>query len=210
MNYLKKYQLYEKSLEDAKKELKGFQTNLDLQKSLDDLLESIEAIEIKTDVIFPFLDDDENLSSLDEIDDFSNELEERGLKHSEIFNTDDFNTFARFPIKWMWIYEEDASDVEVPIYIILQHWAEKKEDWSKIKLYYVQKDITGFLDELSEVKLEIRQKDGDGLWTYHTSNSGEDWVLQNYEKATETFRKNLDWNRIITLSHHPGVEIVFF
>lgn len=210
MNYLKRHKLYEKSLDDAKKELKKFQTNLDLQKTLDELLESIEAVELKTDDIFPFLDGNEGIGELDELENFEKELEDRNLKHSELFNTDDFNTFARFPIKWFWIYEEDASDVEIPIYILIQHWEEEKNDWSDLKLYYVQKDISDFLDELSEVKLEVRQKDGDGMWTYHTSNSGEDWILQNIEKATATFRKNLDWNRIITLSHHPDVEIVFF
>lgn len=210
MNYLKRYKIYEKSLDDAKKELKKFQTNLDLNKSLEDLIKSIEGIELKVDEIFPFLNGDENITEIDEIENFSKELSERNLKHSELFNTDDFNTFARFPIKWFWIYEEDATDVEMPIYILLQKWDEDKNDWGDLRLYYVQKDIIGFLEELSEVKLEIRQKNGNRKWTYFTSNSGEDWILQNIQDATATFQKNLDWNRIITLSHHPDVEILFF
>ena len=212
MNYLKKYTIFEKNIETAQKELKNFQTDLDLDKNLKEIIESIDGVEVKPEIIFPFLKDDMNkdLLVLDETDDFHSELDDRGLKNSETFNTKDFNTFARFPIKWFWIYEKDAESEELPIYILLQHWVEASNGWSSLKMYYVQKDITEFMSALSEVTLEIRQKEGDKKWTYTTSNSGEDWILNNTEEATETFKKNLDWNRIISLSHHPDIEIVFF
>jgi len=208
MRRILRYKIYEKSLADAKKELKNFQEELDIDITIKDLVDSIDGIELEIESVFSFLKNNEKLENLIDNSTFKTELEERDLKPSELFNSEDFNTFTKLPIKWIWIYEKDASDMEIPIYIIIQYF--KNNEWSLLKMFYVQQEIDNFLEELSEITLEIRQKNGDKKWIYTTSNSGEDWILQNIENVTSTFTKNLDWDKIIMLSKHSKVELVFY
>jgi len=208
MRRILRYKIYEKSLADAKKELKNFQEELDIDITIKDLVDSIDGIELEIESVFSFLKNNEKLENLIDNSTFKTELEERDLKPSELFNSEDFNTFTKLPIKWIWRYEKDASDMEIPIYIIIQYF--KNNEWSLLKMFYVQQEIDNFLEELSEITLEIRQKNGDKKWIYTTSNSGEDWILQNIENVTSTFTKNLDWDKIIMLSKHSKVELVFY
>lgn len=208
MRHIKKFKLYEKSLADAKEELNEFQDELDIDTTIKDLVDSVDGLEVEIETIFPFLNGDEEVEELYDNSKFIDELEERDLKTSEIFNSEDFNTFSRLPIKWIWIYEKDSNDMEMPIFIMLQYF--DSEEWSTPRMFYVQEDVNNFLEELSQITLEIRDKNSDKKWIYLTSNSGEDWILQNKDDATETFRYNIDWDVVKMLSNHTQVELVFY
>jgi hypothetical protein len=208
MKHIQRFKLYEKSLADAKEELKEFQDELDIDTTIRDLVESVDALEVELDSIFPFLNGDEEIDDLYDNSKFIEELEERDLKTSELFNSEDFNTFARLPVKWIWIYEKDSNDMEMPVFVMLQYY--DGENWIEPRMFYVQKDVSNFLEELSQITLEIRDKKSDKKWIYLTSNSGEDWILQNTDDATSTFKPNIDWDSVVMLSQHSQVELVFY
>lgn len=224
MKRLKLYnELFEKSLWEVKKDLKHFHNVLDLDVTIKELMDSLDAISMDLKTIFPVLEGDENLKELATWNKFTTELSEYKLKLSELFDTNKLQTFSRLPMKWYWVYTEDATDLDIPIYIMFKYYNDKK--WSDIQLYYVQDDITKFLDTLSAVTVEFRYNNGEKRWFYKTSNSGMNWVLQKDPKKikadgsyktvksneeTATFRPNLHWNDILSYSKRTDLELFIY
>jgi hypothetical protein len=210
MKYLNDYQLFEKNLEQSRAELKHFQDEMELNLNFNKLLDSIDAVELSANTIFPFISGGETIDTIDDNPKFQEELDERGLKISELFDTDDAATLIKVRIKYYWIYPEDSGELDIPLYLILQYYSHKKEKWSGIKMYYVQKDIEHFYTELSSVIMIIKKKDDPNkTWRYTTSNSGMNWVLENPEIATDTFKKNLEMDDVEKLANHSQTEITF-
>lgn len=210
MKYLKKYTLFEKSLEEAVEELKEFQQDMDLNSNLTKLLDSIDSVELDINTIFPFLEGSEDISELEDNSKFINELKNRNLRISELFDTQESATLIKIRLRYYWIYTEDSTDLEIPVYILFQ-WVNKDNTLSPLKLYYVQKDISNFYNELSTVTLEITQKSNkDKKWVYITSNSGQNWVLQNKDKATTSFKKTLSSEEVEQLAKYTEIELIFF
>lgn len=216
MNHLKNFQLFEKTLSDAKQELKDFQEELDIETTIRDLLETIKAQEVDIDGngLFRFLNTNKTIDELLNDSQFINELSDLRMKPSEITNTEDLSTFSKIPLKYIWLYSDDSSELEnFPIYMIIQYEDisdESDNKWSDIRMFYVNKEIDSFYEALSKVTLDIKEVGGDKKWTYTTSNSGENWELENKEMVTNTFKINLEWEDIIMLSNHRSVEIVFY
>lgn len=223
MKHLKPYTILEKNLWDVKKDLKHFHNVLDLDVTIKELMNSLDGIHMDLETIFPVLDGDETLKELANWSKFTDELKEYKLKLSELFDTQKLQTFSRLPMKWYWIYSEDASDLDVPIYIMFKYYYEKK--WSNIQLYYIQEDIMNFLNELSTVTLEFRYNNGEKRWFYKTSNSGMNWVLQkdmkkikeggSYKEVksnaeTATFRPDLKWESVLALSNRTDLELFIY
>jgi hypothetical protein len=210
MKYLNSYQLFEQNLEQSRAELKYFQDEMQLTTNFDKLLDSIDAVELSANTIFPFLTGSEKIDSIDDNPKFQEELDERKLKISELFDTDDDATLIKVRIKYYWIYPEESGELDLPLYLILQYYHPEKEKWSTIKMYYVQKDIQNFYTELSSVTMVIKRRtDPSKTWTYTTSNSGMNWILDTPDTATETFKKNLEMDDIETLANHSQIEITF-
>ncbi len=209
MKYLKRFKLFEKSLEEAVEELKDFQKELDINSNLTKLIKSIDGIELELSTIFEHLLGDEDITELEDDPKFNNELSDRNLKISELFDTEESATLIKLRLKYYWIYTTDSTELDTPVYILLQ-WVNKDNTLSNIRLFYVQKDITNFYDELSTVKMIVKQKDKkSNKWIYISSNSGQNWVLQNAENATTTFKQTLNAEDVEELSKHPDVIVVF-
>jgi hypothetical protein len=223
MKHLKPYNLLEKSIWQVKKELKHFHDVLDLDVTVKELMSSLDGIHMDLKTIFPVLEGDETLKELSKWEKFTDELKEYKLKLSELFDTENLQTFSRLPMKWYWLSSQDATDLDTPIYIMFKYY--HKEKWSEIQLYYVQEDIKNFLDELSAVTIEYRYNNGELRWFYKTSNSGVNWTLQKDTKKikvdgsykevksnheTATFRNNLSWDNILELSKRNDVELYIY
>ena len=216
---MKYFKLYESKLGDAKKELKHFHVALNLDQTIDELMESIEAVKIDLHHIFPSLNGDENLKDLSENEKFKSELEESDLKLGDYYNTEDFETFSRIPFKWYFIYTSDSSELEEPVYILFKYYYDKK--WSDMNLYYIQGDGNELLRSLNIITIEFRHKDGN-RWFYTTSNSGVDWELDTNTKIikdkkevkssepTANFTKTLDWDKVLLLAKHPDVDLFIY
>jgi hypothetical protein len=210
MKYLNDYHLFEKNLDQSRAELKHFQDEMELNSNFKKLLDSIDAVELSTNTIFPFLSGGESIDTIDDNPKFQDELDERKLKISELFDSDDAATLIKIRIKYYWIYPEDSGELDLPLYLILQYYLPEKDKWSEIKMYYVQKEIENFYSELTSVKMIIRKKGDDSkTWSYSTSNSGMNWLLETPETATSTFKKNLEMDDVERLSDHTQIEITF-
>ncbi len=224
MKHLKLYnELFEKSVWQVKTELKHFHNALDLDVTIKELMNSLSGIHMDLETIFPILKGNENLKDLSKFAKFNEELKEYKLKLSEFFDTNNLQTFSRLPMKWYWLYTEDSTNLDSPIYIMFKYYYDDK--WSDIQLYYIQEDIKNFLDDLSTVTIEFRYKDNQKRWFYKTSNSGVNWILQKDKKKikddgkykevqssleTETFRKDLKWDDILNLSKRTDLELYIY
>jgi hypothetical protein len=210
MKYLKDYKIFEKNLDESRAELRYFQDQMELNSNLSKLLDSIDAVQLSANTIFPFLSGGEMLDNIDDNIEFQKELDERELKISELFDTEDAATLIKVRLKYYWIYPVDSGELDMPLYLMMQYFIPKKDKWSSIKLYYVQKEIENFYSELSSVVMVIKKKGDDTKeWVYKTSNSGLNWILENPNTATETFRKNLEIDDVEMLANHSETEITF-
>lgn len=127
-----------------------------------------------------------NIDFLNDNIDFVNTLSSLGLKKSAPQDTDDYETFLNKPCKFMFIYDQNANELENPEYIIFQSWNETIKKWESAKLYKVTEDIKNFFDKLTSRTIEILE--GDINYIYTTSN-GNDWELQNLDSETDTYKR---------------------
>ena len=221
---MKIYRLNEQNLWDLKKDLKHFHSVLDIDVTIKELMKSLGGIHMDLESIFPILDGDETLQELVNYKKFLTELKDYDLKLSELFDTKDLQTFSRLPMKWYWLRKEDAMDLDTPIYIMFKYYHDNK--WSNIQLYYIQEDITKFLNTLSIITIEFRlNADNNKRWFYKTSNSGANWSLEKdtkrikedgkYKevksfKETATFRPNINWEDVLSLSKRTDLELYIY
>lgn len=119
-------------------------------------------------------------------DDFVESLVKLKMKKSEVQNTDDYETFLNKPCKFMFIYQENANELENPSYLMMQVWNESLNEWSETKFYKINGDAKKFYDKLSSKTIEI--VDGDENYIYNTSN-GNEWVLKNSDKENDIWKK---------------------
>jgi hypothetical protein len=180
--------------------LENLDTNLstdimDLNESLsvveDMVLDEISGGEIDLLDTFNLIDSQvstENLEILLQDPFFVNSLSSIGLKKSGLQNTDDYQTFLSRSMRFSFVYDISANDLEQPKYILYQIWDSLAESWQSIKLRKVEGDIKKFYDKLSSKTLEL--SDGTTRWIYYTSNANE-WYLQNLDRLDKEFRKVL-------------------
>ena len=142
MRYLKPYQNY---LESIKIDVSII--NVDINESLgvyyENILKSIGAEEQDLFDTFKLPKDDFadklNLDLLTNNSEFINSLSSIGLKKSNLFNTDDFETFVNKPSRFVLIYRVEANELENPNYILFQSY--KNEITYKIVLTYKNKHV---------------------------------------------------------------------
>lgn len=189
MKYLKSYNTYQESLK-----LDVSIINVDINESLgvyyENILKSIGAEEVNIFDVFSLPKDQFvdklNLDVLTANPEFIHSLSSIGLKKSGLQNTDELETFASKPCRFMLIYRVEANELENPDYIIFQSWNETIDKWDDTKLYkMVGKNIQKFYDKLSSRIIEI---DYNGEKYLYQSDNKNEWILQN-NKESDKFRK---------------------
>lgn len=231
MKHIKKFDqenVNESKLGDSKRQLKYFQDELDLDVTIEELMNSIKATQLNLKSIYPSLSGKEKMASLPQNEKFVQQLNELELKLSEFQDSESFETFSRIPMRWYWIYTEDASELEIPVQIMYRYYY--NGEWSDIKLYMVNDNIEKFYDELSlvtiELKVEPKNRDEDTKrWFYTTSDSGKTWLLQKNPKQikvdgeskivksnnpTATFKKTMSWEEILHLAHNVNTKLIIY
>ena len=186
---------------------------IDLMESLniwqDDLLESISASEENIFDVFK-LDKDFYHGRLD-LDflcnniEFINSLSSISLKKSAIQNTDDYQCFINKPCKFMFIYGSESNELEEPLFILTQIWNDTAKQWDDVKLYKVNDVVSKFYDKLSSKTIEII--DGDENYIYSTSNSGNDFELQNLDKENDIYQRYFRKEQIEELVNDRKVKV---
>jgi len=233
MKHIKKFEaqnLNESKLGDSKRQLKYFQDELDLDITIEELMSSIKATNLNLKSIYPSLTGKEKMASLPQNEKFVEHLNELELKLSEFQDSESFETFSRIPLRWYWIYTEDASELEMPVQILFRYYY--NNEWSDIKLYMVNDNVENFYDELSLVTIELKvdskdseNKDVTKRWFYTTSDSGKTWLLQTNPKQikvddstkivksndpTATFKKSMSWEEILHLAHNVNTKLIIY
>jgi hypothetical protein len=189
MKFLKKYTDYLESLE-----VDLFLINIDLNESLnlfyENILQSIGAEEVDIFDTFKVSKDDSDFKAgLDIVNsnpNFIYSLSSIGLKNSSLQSTDDLETFVNRPCRFVMIYRIEANELENPDFILFQSWNDTIDKWDDIKTYKIKGDIKSFYDKLASKVIEVTHDDQS--YIYQSSNKNE-WILQNVDKANDTFKK---------------------
>lgn len=129
-----------------------------------------------------------DIDFLSENIEFINSLSSLGLKISQIQNTEDFETFIDKPCKFMFIYKFQDEEIDNPEYMLFQVWNETLMKWEEAKLYKLTEDVRKFYDKLSSKIVELVY---DGERYIYQSSNGNEWELQNADKANDIFKKYL-------------------
>jgi|LauGreDrversion4_2_1035121.scaffolds.fasta_scaffold24891_4 hypothetical protein len=201
MKWLKTFKKYKESLVINLE----FET-IDVMESLniiqDVLLNSIKAEEIDIFDTLKLSNRDIDLDVLSNNVEFINSLTSLALKKSNVENTETYQTFLNTPCKFMFIFGQEQNELENPIYMILQ--IKEGGVWKDVKLYKVGADVKQFYDKLSSKTIEI--VDGDENYIYVTSN-GNDWELQNSNKANDIYVNNLRKDELQKLLDERKVKL---
>ena len=208
MKWIKSYKNYKESLL-INIELSGSDVMESLNMLEDLLLNSINAKEI--DLFDTLSLDKETYNGKIDLDyffnnsDFVDKLTSLSLKKSNLEDTTTYQTFLTRPSKFMFIYKIEQNELENPIYILFQ--TKDGDKWDDAKLYKIEDDIKRFYDKLSSRTIEI--VDGDENYIYTTSN-GNDWELQNSDKANDIYKNNFRKDEIMKLldDRHLKLNII--
>ena len=166
----------------------------------DNLLDAIKAKEVNIKDILG-ISSQNDLDIFVKSENFIKALSKLGLKKSEIQNTADFETFIdpKNPIKFILIYDSNSSELENPLYILM-------ESNGKIKLYEINDDFNNFYDKLSSKIIEI--VDGKDKFIYETDNTNN-WKLKSL-KENEYFKRNMRKDELaeVIKSRNANVKII--
>jgi hypothetical protein len=189
MKFLKRYNDYLESLE-----INLLLVDIDLNESLnlfyENILQSIGAEEVDVFDTFKLSKDDSSyktdLEVVNSNPSFISSLSSIGLKNSSLQSTDDLETFVNKPCRFVMVYRIEANELENPNFILFQSWNDTIDKWDDIKTYKITGDIKSFYDKLASKVIEITHDDQN--YIYQSSNKNE-WILQNVDKANDTFKK---------------------
>jgi hypothetical protein len=199
-------------------ELKEIFNDADILESIvteyDSLLKTISAEEKD---LYNILGLDKNnydkfvlLEELYDNDDFNKGLVKNKLKKTQIEKTEESETFLDnvIIIKFFLLHDINKNMLENPNYIIFQNKEISSTRWKKIKCYKVNDDIKKFYDKLTNKTIELKR--GEKSYIYFTSNSGNDWQLQNADVKDDSFKEfmNNDEIKIILKSKETSITII--
>ncbi len=207
MRYVKKYLDFKESIFDN---ITSFGDSLNILESLkiwsNAILSSILATEV--DIYEDLQLDREFYKNRLDIDflfdniEFINALTSLSLKKSNIQLSDDYETFIKEPIKWMFIYDITSNELENPVYMLLQTWENNK--WSEVKLFKINGNIKNFYDKICSKTIEII--DNNDNYIYLTSDSST-WELQTPEKKNDIYKKFLNKEEFHKLLLNKNIKI---
>jgi hypothetical protein len=207
MRYVKKYLDFKESIFNN---ITSFGDSLNILESLkiwsNAILSSILATEV--DIYKDLQLDREFYKNRLDIDflfdniEFINALTSLSLKKSNIQLSDDYETFIKEPIKWMFIYDITSNELENPVYMLLQTWENNK--WSEVKLFKINGNIKNFYDKICSKTIEII--DNNDNYIYLTSDSST-WELQTPEKKNDIYKKFLNKEEFHKLLLNKNIKI---
>lgn len=138
--------------------------------------------------------------------DFNKALYNKKLKKSELTSTLDTENFLKkqYNIKYFLLIDRDIPKIDTPKYIILQY-SKKNVGWSDVYMYSVHGNIRNFFEKMTSRTIEI--EDEGKKYVYQTSNSGNNWTLQNIEYETDTFKETLENDELRNILTQKNLEL---
>ena len=162
----------------------SFNESMDLE--IESILLNMDSETIDPKTIFNYKLTNKSLEKISDDIDFINALTSKGLKKTDIKSSDDYETFIKTPFKYLFISDINSTELDNPLYIIIQKWDKHLLLWTKPLIYTIKSDINNLYDRMTLRMIELTDKTGE-KWIYSTSN-GNEWVLQNKE-PNKTFLK---------------------
>lgn len=173
------------------------------------LLQSIDAKEV--DFFYTLgLDKDKFLNKdIEEIyndGDFNRQLYDKKLKKEELISTFDTESFLKkeYDMKCFLLIERNMTKIDNPKYLVLQYF--KNNQWSNVFMYEVNSNIRNFFEKLTSKTIEIT--DGDKKIIYQTSNSGNNWVLQNIEDKSDIYKETIDSDELKEILRDKKYKVI--
>lgn len=126
--------------------------------------------------------------------DFNNQLFKENLKKGEIESTMNIENFLRKDIdmKFFFLYNRNETILDNPNYLIIQYY--KDEKWYPIEIYLIKNNVENFYEKLTAKTIKLTQNEV--TYIYQTSNSGNNWLLENKEKKNNKFKESLETDDI--------------
>jgi len=125
---------------------------------------------------------------------FNQQLFKDNLKKGDITSSTEIENFLRkdIDVNFFFLYNRYDTVLDNPEYLILQYY--KDDKLHPIEIYSIKGNVDKFYDKLTAK--EIHLTDNNTTYIYFTSNSGNNWVLQNSDKRTNDFKNNLETDDI--------------
>lgn len=165
-----------------------------ISTGVNQLLQSIDAEQIDFFYTLGLKKDkfiDRNIEFIYNDSDFNKQLYNKKLKKGELISTLDTENFLKkqYDMKYFFLIDRDTIKIDEPKYITLQY-SKNNTDWSRIFMYKVNDSVRNFFEKLTSKTIEIINKGK--TYIYQTSNSGNNWILQNIEDENDEFKENLN------------------
>ena len=103
----------------------------------------------------------------------------------------------------MFIYKSNSSELENPVYLLIELWDDNTMEWTNVRLFKVNSDVKKFYDILSSKTVELF--DGEKNYIYKTSNTN-DWELQNLLDETTLFKRFLTSEELVDLLKNSEIK----
>lgn len=179
---------------------------------LQNLLEVLDTVKIDFYMFFDLTKDiiaeDVDIEVLAKNNDFLKALRSKELKKTNVENSDDYETFLKSPIRFFFIYDSIKNDADNPDYIVIQEFDKNLKVWLSFKMYSIEDDMNKFYDKLTSKTIEIKKDDNN--YIYSTSNSGNNWQLQNVELENDSFKKMMSSEEIeALLGGNTVIKIIY-
>lgn len=136
---------------------------------------------------------------------FIKNLKKMNLNPSQIYYTDDYNTFVNKPCKFLLLYNINDIELDNPKYILFQSWNNILMKWSELKLYEINDDINKFFNILISKTMKLKYKNKEFI--YKTNNTSE-WKLIKGE-TNNYFKKYMRTDDIIQLLDKLKIIVEF-
>jgi hypothetical protein len=136
---------------------------------------------------------------------FINSLSSLALKKSVLQNTSDFESFMNIPLRFLFLYDIEANELENPIYILLQFWSDTSKSWIDTKLFKINSEVKRFYDVLSSKTIELIDNNNKN-YIYKTSNTN-DWELQNLNDEDEIYKRFLTSDELRDLVRDKKLKV---
>ena len=190
MKFLKTLEKYKKIRESIDGYTLPFR--IDLKESISttsqELLDGIQAQE-EDIMAFFYLDEDTidlsvDLDNFVQYTQFLQTLQNLDLRMGDVESTENIENFLNVKLKYVNLYQQKASDLSEPIYIIMQFYNDFTKHWNNIQLYKIEGNFANFYELLTSKTVEIEKESK--TYIYSTHNSGMNWTLMNPTDEKET------------------------
>jgi len=149
---------------------------------------------------------DKSIEEIYNDSEFNNALYNKKLKKSELTSTLETENFLKkqYDIRYFLLIDRDIPKIDTPKYIVFQY-SKKELGWSDVFMYKVNGNIRNFFEKMTSRTIEV--EDGDKKYVYQTSNSGNNWTLQNIDNQTDEFKDTLENDELRDILKQKNLEL---